>query len=43
MPVVAIDVREAELRDIAEKFPKAEFTYLVGDATDDDVIAQAGL
>jgi voltage-gated potassium channel len=42
-PVVAIDVREAELREIAEKFPKAEFTYLVGDATDDDVIAQAGL
>ncbi|HSR99728.1 MAG TPA: potassium channel protein [Kofleriaceae bacterium] len=42
-PVVAIDVREAELRDIAEKFPKAEFTYLVGDATDDDVIAQASL
>src|ERR1043165_3844756 len=42
-PVVAIDVRESELREIAEKFPAAEFTYLVGDATDDDVMAQAGL
>jgi voltage-gated potassium channel len=43
VPVVAIDVREAELREIAEKFPRAEFTYLVGDATDDDIMAQAGL
>jgi voltage-gated potassium channel len=43
VPVVAIDVRESELREIAEKFPKAEFSYLVGDATDDDVMAQTGL
>lgn len=37
--VVAIDTHEGELREIAEKFPKAEFTYIVGDATDDDVMA----
>jgi voltage-gated potassium channel len=43
VPVVAIDVREGELREIAEKFPRAEFTYIVGDATDDDVMAQTGL
>lgn len=43
VPVVAIDLRESELREIAEKFPKAEFSYIVGDATDDDVMAQTGL
>jgi voltage-gated potassium channel len=43
VPVVAIDVNEVELRDIADKHPKAEYTYLVGDATDDDVMAQTNL
>lgn len=43
VPVVAIDTREQELREIADRFPRAELTYLVGDATDDDVMAQAGL
>ena len=43
VPVVAIDIRESELREIAEKFPKAEYSYIVGDATDDDVMAGAGL
>jgi len=43
VPVVAIDLREAELREIADKFPRAEFSYLVGDATDDDVMAQSNL
>src|SRR5689334_7760515 len=43
VPVVAIDVRETELREIADKFPRAEYSYLVGDATDDDVMAQTGL
>jgi voltage-gated potassium channel len=42
-PVIAIDINENELREIAEKYPKAEFTYLVGDATDDDILAQANL
>ena len=43
VPVVAIDMRESELREIADKFPKAEFSYIVGDATDDDVMAQSAL
>ena len=41
--VVAIDKAEDELRSISEKFPKADFSYIVGDATDDDVIAQVNL
>lgn len=43
VPVIAVDLREGELREIADKFPKAAFSYIVGDATDDDVMAQAGL
>ncbi len=42
-PVVAIDKNEVELVEIADKFKGAEYTYLVGDATDDDVIANANL
>jgi voltage-gated potassium channel len=42
-PVVAIDTDEDTLREIAEKFPKAQFGYLVGDATDDELLTQAGL
>ncbi len=41
--VIAIDINEHELQEIAAKFPKAEFAFLVGDATDDDIIAQAHL
>ena len=41
--VIAIDKNEHELREIAEKFPKAAFTYIVGDATDDDVMNQCNL
>jgi voltage-gated potassium channel len=41
--VVAVDTNEVELREIADKFPKADFAYIVGDATDDDVLVQAGL
>jgi voltage-gated potassium channel len=41
--VLAIDLAEVELREIADKFPKADFTYIVGDATDDDVMAQTNL
>jgi voltage-gated potassium channel len=43
VPVIAIDFREPELKEIAEKYPKAEFSYVVGDATDDDVMAQVNL
>lgn len=42
-PVVAIDVNEEELKELADKHPKAAFAYIVGDATDDDVMAQANL
>ncbi len=42
-PVVAIDTNEETLREIQEKFPKAQYGYLVGDATDDDLLTQAGL
>jgi voltage-gated potassium channel len=43
VPVVAIDINDSELREIADKYPKAEFSYVVGDATDDDVMAQVNL
>jgi voltage-gated potassium channel len=43
VPVIGIDEHEDNLREIAEKYPKAEFAFLVGDATDDDVIAQTNL
>lgn len=43
VPVIAIDLVERELKEIAAKYPKATFSYLVGDATDDDVLAQANL
>jgi voltage-gated potassium channel len=41
--VIAIDQNEQELKEIADKYPKADFTYLVGDATDDDVFVKANL
>jgi voltage-gated potassium channel len=41
--VVAIDTREHELKDIADKHPNAAYTFIVGDATDDDVIAKTNL
>jgi voltage-gated potassium channel len=43
VPVVAIDTRESELKEIADAHPKAEFSFVVGDATDDDVMAQVNL
>ena len=41
--VIAVDINEIELKEIADKYPKADFTYLVGDATDDDVMSSANL
>lgn len=41
--VIAIDMNEVELKEIADKYPKADFTYLVGDATDDDVMSNVNL
>jgi voltage-gated potassium channel len=43
VPVIAIDLREGELRELADKFPGAAYAYIVGDATDDDVMIEAGL
>ncbi len=42
-PVVAIDMNELELKEIADKHPKANYSYVVGDATDDDIIAAVNL
>lgn len=42
-PVVAIDMNEVELKEIAEDHPKANFSYLVGDATDDEILEQCNL
>jgi len=43
IPVIAIDLKEQDLKEIAAKYPKATFSYIVGDATDDDIIHQANL
>lgn len=43
VPVIAVDMNEFELKEIADKFPKAEFAYLVGDATDDDLMGGMNL
>lgn len=42
-PVVALDTDEAELKEIAEDHPKADFSYIVGDATDDEILDQVNL
>jgi len=42
-PVVAIDMDETELKEIAAAHPKAQFSYLVGDATDDEILDQCNL
>jgi voltage-gated potassium channel len=41
--VISVDLNEFELKEIADKYPKADFTYLVGDATDDDVMSNVNL
>jgi voltage-gated potassium channel len=43
VPVIAVDVNELELKDIADKHPNANYCFIVGDATDDDVMAQVNL
>ena len=43
VPVIAVDTRESELKDIADAHPKAQYVYIVGDATDDDIMVQANL
>ena len=41
--VVAVDLEAHELESIAARFPSAELELIAGDATDDDVLARAGL
>lgn len=43
IPVVAIDMDEHALKEIAEDYPKADYTYLVGDATDDEIMESMNL
>ncbi len=42
-PVVAVDIDEDLLKDIAEKHPTAELAYITGDATADDVMSQINI
>jgi len=42
-PVVAIDTDEQELISLREYHRPVRFSYIVGDATDDDVLARAGV
>ena len=43
VPVVAIDTNEHVLKELADDHPGADFSYIVGDATDDEVLVGAGL
>jgi voltage-gated potassium channel len=43
VPVIAIDTNEASLKELADRYPNAQYSYLVGDATDDDVMTKANL
>lgn len=41
--VIAVDVNEDLLKEIAEDYPKADYAYVVGDATDDHVQEQISM
>lgn len=43
VPVVAIDTSEQRLRELVERHPKSRLSYLVGDATEDEIMAQAAM
>ncbi len=43
IPTVAIDTDRPRLEHLAEIYPPSLFKYIVGDATDDDVLAEANL
>jgi voltage-gated potassium channel len=43
VPVIAIDLDEKKLKEIADDYPKADYTYLVGDATDDEIMETSNL
>ena len=42
-PMVAIDSNLDRLEHLAEEYPKLKMSYIVGDATDDEVLTQANL
>lgn len=41
--VIAVDVNEDLLKEMADRYPKAEYAYIVGDATDDDIQTQINI
>lgn len=43
IPVIAIDTDESTLKEIADDHPKAEYSFLVGDATEDEMMDGANL
>jgi voltage-gated potassium channel len=43
VPVVAIDTNEHTLRELVEKHPRARLSYLIGDATEDEIMVQSGM
>jgi len=43
VPVVAIDLSRERLEHFAEQHPAAHFKYIVGDATEDEILAEANL
>ncbi|MFT3700621.1 MAG: potassium channel protein [Kofleriaceae bacterium] len=43
VPVIAIDIHEHELKELADKHPNANYAYVHGDATDDDIMGQVNL
>lgn len=42
-PVIAVDVNEDLLKDLADRYPGADYAWVVGDATDDEVMAQLNI
>jgi len=42
-PVIAVDVNEDLLKEIADRHPGSNFAYVVGDATGDDVTTQINI
>jgi voltage-gated potassium channel len=43
IPTVAIDLMREPLEDLAERHPSNQFKYIVGDASDDDVLVEAAV
>jgi voltage-gated potassium channel len=43
VPSVAVDVDEHAMKELAEAYPKAQFAYFVGDATNDDMLEGVNL